>query len=265
LPKQKAANNLFVKISIVFFVFGVLSIVSSVYSSSQILAFTGLGLTFWGVLFLLIQPKSYVEGNLLISTAYPEYSTIDRIINDLECEEKAYYIPSYPNDAAVPEHLKGLKDPVVFISTEKSFHMPSIEDISQGKFLLPQNKGTLITPPGISLLKQIEKKMNANLTGVGISDVCEVLPRVILENFAIAKDLTMNIEEERTHLTIKDSIYKNLYLSDNASKSVHFLGCPIASAIACLLAQASGKIVTISETKLSLSGLTIETEYQIVG
>jgi hypothetical protein len=81
----------------------------------------------------------------------------------------------------------------------------------------------------------------------------------------MAKDLTMKAETENIHLTIKDSIYKNLYDTENKPKSILFLGCPIISAIACLLAQGSGKTITIKETIVSQDGSTIETTYQFAG
>jgi hypothetical protein len=142
--------------------------------------------------------------------------------------------------------------------------MPSIEDISQGKFLLTKGKGALLTPPGLGLLKEIEKKMKTNLNDLSINRICEVLPHVILEDFALAKDLTMSAEAEHIHLTIENSIYRSLYNPENGSKSARLLGCPIASAIACILAQVSGKTITIAEIKTSPDESIIETEYLIV-
>jgi len=271
LSKPKAAADLSVMIGAVFIIFGIVSIDFSIFYTSQILALIGLGLTFWGVIFFLIMPKSYFDALLLTSAlypeyltsiVYPEYSTFDRITNDLECK-KGYYIPTLPSGAAVPRHLKGLKDPVVFVSADADFQMPSIEDISKGKFLLAKSKGALLTPPGLGLLKQIEKKMKTNLNGLSINRICEVLPAVILEDFALAKDITMSDEAEHIHLTVRNSIYKSLYNLEGGSRSARLLGCPIASAIACILAQASGKIVTIAETQASPDESTIETEYQL--
>ena len=58
-----------VKISIMFLVPGILSLAFSITSNSQVLAFIGLGLTFWGALFLFVRPLRYVEGSLLDSTS----------------------------------------------------------------------------------------------------------------------------------------------------------------------------------------------------
>ncbi len=273
MSKSKAAADFSVMIGAVFIIFGIVSIDFSIFYASQILALIGLGLTFWGVVFFLIMPKSYFDALLLTSAVYPEYltsavfpeySTFDRITNQLE-SEKSYYIPTLPSGTAVPKHLEGLKDPVVYVSAGADFQMPSIEDISQGRFLLTKGKGALVTPPGLGLLKQIEKKTKANLNELSINKICEVLPQIILGDFALAKELTMNVEAEHIHLTVQNSIYRSLYNPENGSKSAQILGCPIVSAIACIIAQASRKTITIAKTKVTQHGLTIETEYQILG
>jgi hypothetical protein len=82
----------------------------------QIAAFIGLGLTFWGAIFALARSGKYVESSLLDATAKFAYSTIDRMINDLKFNGQGYYIPAFPKDVYLPEYLKNLKEPVVFIS-----------------------------------------------------------------------------------------------------------------------------------------------------
>jgi len=251
------------KIGVVFLVPGVLSLIFSIFYTSQIMAFIGLGLTFWGALFLLISPLRLVESSLLDSTAVSSYLTIDRIISDLKYKDKGYYIPPYPKDVYLPEHLKGLKDMVVFISAESSVDMPSIEEMAKGKFMLENPKGICVTPPGLGLLTQIEKKLKLDFTKVALNELCEILPRAILENFHLAKEIEMEINEHQVHLKISDSMYKNLYGEENSLRSVHFLGCPLVSATACAIAKTSGKTVIIQREKVSPDGQTIEIWYRM--
>jgi hypothetical protein len=263
-PKKIAPNNVSEKIAVAFISIGIISITFSVYSSSQTLAFISLGLTFWGGLFLLISPKKYVEESFLVSTAIPEYISIDKIIKEMKYVERGYYIPAYPKDALVPEHLSGLGESIVFVSASNAFAMPSLEDISQGKFWVAHKKGVLLTPPGLGLLNQILTQLKSPITKTDINQLFEILPRIIIQNFAIAKDLTMKAENENIYVVIKGSVFKNLYVVEN-SNSILFLGCPLISAIACLLAQSTGKTITIKETTLCQDGLTIETTYQYAG
>ena len=262
--KRSTFNAASSKIGVIFLISGILSLVFSINSESQIIAFIGLGLTFWGALFILITPRKYVEGSLLDSAAISSYLTIDRIIKDLKYKGKGYYTPPYPKDVYLPEHLKGLKDMVVFVSAENEADMPSIQELAESKFLLQKPQGVLVTPPGLGLLTQIEKKVNVDFTKISLDELCEVMPRFILDDFSLAKEMEMTIEENQVNLKLSDSIYKNLYSGENNLKSIMLLGCPIVSAVACALAIASGKTVTIQKQNVLPDGSTIQVLYRIV-
>jgi len=253
------------KIGTIFIVLGALSLIFSVFNNSQVLAFIGLGLTFWGALFFFVRPVKYVKSSLLDSTAISSYSTIDRIVKDLKYKGKSYYIPPYPKEVYLPEYLKGLKDMIVFISADSDASMPSIEEMAETKFLLENPKGILAAPPGLGLLAQFEKELRRDITKLKLSELCESLPQLILENFQLANEIEMGTERNQVHLKIFDSIYKNLYSQEENLRSVHFLGCPLVSAIACAIAKTTGKIVTIHRDSISPDGQTIEVLYRFIG
>jgi len=69
------------KIGFVLFIAGALSLLGSLIASSTTLAFIGLGLTFWGALFLFTRPIKFVMGSLLDWTAISSYTTIDRMLD----------------------------------------------------------------------------------------------------------------------------------------------------------------------------------------
>jgi len=248
------------KIGIVLLIPGGLSLALSILENSQILAFIGLGLTFWGALFLLIRPVRYVESSLLDSTAVSAYSTIDRIVSDLEYEGKSYYIPPYPKEVYLPEHLKGLKDMIVFVSADGGNGMPSIEELAESKFLLKNPKGICVAPPGLGLLKHFEKELRTDSAKVDITELCDSLPRIILEHYPLAREIDMKPETNQIHLRVVDSVYTDLYVEKDL-KSVHLLGCPLVSAIACIIAKATGKIVTIQRDMIHPDGQIIEVWY----
>src|SRR5208283_2663231 len=157
-------------IAILFLVSGIALFDASILSGSQITCFMGLGLTFWGAIFLLITPQKQVEGSFLVTSTLPAYLTMDRMLKDLKPKNEAYYIPSYTRDVDLPEHLKGLKETVTFIPEEHSTGMVAIEDIAKGKFQIENPRGLLITPPGMSILDKIEQKNSLDLTKItGIS------------------------------------------------------------------------------------------------
>jgi hypothetical protein len=252
------------KIGIVFIIPGALSLIFSIFKNSQVLAFIGLSLTFWGSLFFFVRPVKYVRSTLLDSTAISSYSTIDRIVKDLKYKGKSYYIPPYPKEVYLPEYLKGLKDMIVFISADSDAGMPSIEEMAKTKFLLENPKGILAAPPGLGLLTQLEKELRTDITKLELSELCESLPQLILENFQLAKEIEMKTEKNQVHLKIFDSIYKNLYSREKNLKSIYFLGCPLVSAIACAIAKTTGRIVTIHQGTISPDGQTIEVWYRFI-
>jgi hypothetical protein len=250
------------KISAIFIITGTSSLIVSIIRESQTLAFIGLGLTFWGALFLFVRPIKYVESSLLDSTATSEYLTIDRIIKDLKQKGKSYYIPPCPEETHLPEHLKGLKDMAVFVSAEANI-TPPVEEIAKGKFLVENSRGICISPPGLGLLAQLEKELGTNATKLELALLCANLPRIAVDNFQLAKEIEMRIEGNQVYTKISDSTYKRLY-TEETLKSVHYLGCPLASAIACAIAKSTGRIVTVQKDKVSRDGQTIELWFSLL-
>lgn len=261
--KRRVKTDSSSKISVLFLISGILSFVFSVYSASQMLALIGLGLTFWGALFLLLKPRKFVESSLLYSASVSEYLTIDRIIDEFNYKGRGYYIPPYPKDVYLPEYLKGLKASVVFISGKNNSEMPSIEEIAKGNFMSKSQKGVLVVPPGSGILTQIEEKMNMDFTKMSLDELCEVLPTILLQDFNLAKEIEMKPDGDNIHLKMLDSLYKNLYSARNALKSVSLIGCPITSAVACALAKNSGRNVTIQKQQVSPDGSAVQVWYRV--
>jgi hypothetical protein len=251
------------KIGIAFIIPGALALIFSILNNSTILSFIGLGLVLWGALFFFIKPVRYVQSSLLDSTAISTYTTIDRIVKDLKFKGKSYYIPPYPKEVYLPEYLKGLKETVVFISADTG-GMPSIEELAKSKFLLENPNGICVAPPGLGLLTRFEKEARRDITKLQLDELCESLEPIIVENLQLAKEMEMKVMDKQVYVRIFDSIYKSLYTAEENLKSIHSLGCPLVSAIACTLAKATGKMITIQRDSVSPDGQTIEVWFQFV-
>ena len=262
LELKKARSMPSAKTGLAFMIPGVAALIFSMLNNSNILAFIGLSLTFWGALFFFVRPIKYVPSNLLESTAISTYKTIDRIIKDLKFKGKSYYIPPYPKEVYLPQHLKGLKETVVLISDDAN-STPSIEELAKSKFLLENPNGICVVPPGLGVLAQFEKELRIDIAKLQISELCEIFPPLITENLQLAKEIEMKQENGQVYLKMIDSTYKNLYTAEDL-KSIHFLGCPLASAIACALAKATGKMVTIQKDNITPDDQTIEVWYSMV-
>ena len=259
---QTVNRNSTIRISVIFIVSGILSLALSTITGSQVLAFIGLGLTFWGALFFLVRPITCVRGSLLSTTAATLYLTIDRIIKDLNAKGRVIYVPPYTAEVYLPKYLKGLKETVMFIPQDTDQVAPSIEEIASSKFITKKPKGIILIPPGSGFLEQIEKTLRTGISKMSLEDLCTTLPQLIMEDFQLAKEIEMKTENNQIYLKTTDSIYRNLYHQENL-KSVQLLGDPLTSAVACTIARATGRLVTIQNINVSPDTQTIETTFQL--
>jgi len=256
--KQTPSN----KIGLTLVIVGALALVASVMSSSMVLAFIGLGLTFWGALFLFARPIKFVRGTLLDYTAISSYETMDRIVEDLSYKGTPIYIPPYPKKAYLPEYLKELKEMIIFIPAKDFNAMPTIEEMAKKQFHLRNPEGICITSPGSGLVELFERELKLEFTEIDLDQLFNSLPTVIVRNLELAKDFEINSENDLIHVRIVDSAYKGLYSSEHGLKSIRSIGCPLTSAIACALAKTTGKLVTIAKDTISPDLQTIDVWYQ---
>jgi hypothetical protein len=261
--KPTSSNNLSSTTGAVFLVFGIFLLVFSVFISSQIIAFIGLGLTFWGALFNLIKTTRYIEVSLLETTTVPEYMNIDRIIADSPLRGDAFCLPSFLKEGYFAENLKGLKETVTFIPAEKNAGMVSIEELVKGKFQIENPKGVLMTSPGIGILDRIEQELNTDFEKISLEEFAEVLPQ-FLQKINLTKDAEIAINGNEASLKIADSVYKNLYSKKYDLKSISTIGCPIVNAVACAIAKITGKPVSVQEIHTSQNGQSTTAIFKIL-
>ena len=276
---KKQKNDLFL-IAISFLTSGIALFVISVFSGSQIFSFIGLGLTFWGAIFLLVTPQKRVESSFLISSTLPEYMAIDRMIKNLSLKKEAYNIPSCPKDVNLPEHLKCLNEMVSFIPVEHPEELSEIEslaadeyllenpknlliDIAEDKFLTEDPKGLLLPSPGISLLEKIERKHKTGLDKIPFSELDEKLPELFKELY-LCKEIRMTINGNQVTLQINESFYKDLYSQKYNLTSINVLGCPLVNAAVCAIAKSVGKPTLIQDIKTTPNYKTIIVTLKIV-
>ena len=250
------------KIGFILLAIGALTLFGSVVSNSTVLAFIGLGLTFWGALFLFVRPIKFLPRTLLDSTAISTYPTIDRMVEDLGYKGKPIYIPPYPKKAYLPEYLRGLKEMIVFIPAEDIVAMPTIDEMVKKQFLLKNPKGICIAPPGYGLISLFEKELKTEFTEIDMERLYNGLPTIIVNNLELAREFEIRPEHNLIYIKIIDSVYKDLFSSEQGFKSVHSIGCPLTSAVACALSKTTGKPVSIVKDTVSPDLRTIEVWYQ---
>ena len=232
---------------------GILSLAVSLYATSTVLAFIGLGLTFWGALLLFIRPQKYVTTELLDSTALSSLRTIDRVMTEMGYYEKGIYLPGGNPDRAV-----------VFVPAEPYGRIPKAQEIEDQMFI-KDPKGLAMIPPGLALANLIEKKLGVGLEKCSLETLGERLPKVMVEELEMAQDFQMHVKGNEVRFNFNESVYSDFCHSLTGSTRVCAgLGCPICSAMACVLTIATGKPVSFEGDKFSADGKSLESSYKIL-
>jgi hypothetical protein len=242
------------KSGLAFLFIGIVSLVSSIVFASYIVAFLGLGLTFWGALFLFVRPVTYVKSSLLDSAVLSSLRTLDRVLTELNYQGNAVYLP--------PKSLEGTKEGILFIAAEKESVMPAIEEVLQGKFFVNPH-GICLVPLGQGLVNLFEKELGVNLFKTDYSYLQNNLPRLFIEDLELVKDFEMDANGDVIHVRIKGAAYSNL--CSEVTKLTNIcprIGCPFCSAIAYALVKATGKAVTIEKNQFD-ENETIETWFHL--
>jgi len=237
--------------------FGILALAGSMIFVASILAFIGLGLTFWGFLFLLLKQETYVKSTLLDSTATRSLENLDRILRELEFEGKGVYLP--------PKYLKDFKSGIVYVSKKKGNKVPPLEEKLEEKTFSSNPNGLFIVPPGLDLTNLFEKEMGTDFIRTDLQELQDILPSLFVENLEIAQDLEFNMEDNLVNVKITDSVYKNFCKqAQKLSNICNSIGCPLCSSIACALTRATGKPVVIEKSEYSENDKTINVQYRVL-
>jgi hypothetical protein len=231
---------------------GVSLIVSMVFTST-VLAFIGLGLTFWGALLLFIRPRYYVRTDLMDSTALSSLKTIDRVITGLGYNEKGIYIP-----------VGNPQKTVVFVSSHPLKEIPKAGQIENQTFV-KDPEGITIVPPGMALANLFEKELGVKFNEWSLEKMTERLPKLLIEDLEMVQDCTIKIDGERVSFRFVESVFSEFCgLLKESTKVCSSLGCPMCSAMACMLAQVTHRPVRFDEDKYTVDGTTIESSYRLL-
>lgn len=221
----------------VLLLLGLASLLTSAFSSSYVLAFIGLGLTFWGALFLYIKSTKYVKLELLNAASSSSLDNIERILATIETDLKGIHLP--------PKNLSDYTSSLVFIPTRPNQPLPSSVETNPKELQSRNPAGLLITPPGLALSKLFEKELKRPFTETTLDELRTQLPK-LFEELQITKNLSLTSQANTITVTTSNHIFKDLIEETKKLEKTYLLvGSPIASALACIFAKATGKPITI--------------------
>jgi hypothetical protein len=261
---------------------GLASVAASIFGPSFILAFIGIALTFWGALLLYIAPSKHVPLELMNATAAANLVNIEKILANADLKGKGVYLP--------PKYLKDFESSLVFIPSSIDQTLPTPEEVDEEKLYSKNPKGIFLTPPGLALSKLFEKQLGTSFTRTDLRYIQEKLPKLLIEDMEIADDVeitteqetntiqlrvppTPNItryqktvtEKEKINVKLTNHIFKELCEETQKMQRTHMsVGCPLSSALACALAKATGKPITIEKEEQSEDGKTTTVQYHML-
>jgi hypothetical protein len=232
---------------------GTTGLVFSIQYGSQLLAFIGLGLVFWGAILLYVRSEEYSKTVLLNAMSISPLIGLSQTLQKLEWQYDAIYLP--------PRYLKDPESSRICIPRRKGIELPTPEEIKALEIGFGGDSFLLLTPPGNDLAKLSEKILNTRFSRVDLKYVQQLMPELFIEKLEVAEDLKMEIERDVICITVRSPILKTVCEKTRDSSVSPSLGNPISSAIACILAKASGKLVKISRNEISQDGKTVALEY----
>jgi len=236
---------------------GILALASSIIFVNSILAFIGLGLTFWGCLFLLLKPEPYTKSTLLDSTTTPSLKNLHKLLTDLNYNGKGVYLP--------PKYLTDLKSGLVYISKKKGIDIPPLGEKPEDTTVSTNPDGLYITPPGLDLTNLFEKRLGTDFIRTDLQYLQTNLPNVFIENLEIAQALEITTENNLINIKITDSVYNNLHTQTQQLATIHnSIGCPLCSAIACALTRVTGEPIIIENSHYTTTDKTLTVQYRIL-
>lgn len=239
-------------------ILGIVLVVISAFYVSSFLAIFGVGLFFWGAFLLYLKPTKYVPLTLLNASTFSPTSNIERILAETNLTEKGRYLP--------PKYFKDLESSIVFIPKQHGQSMPTPEEVKEEKLFFSNRAAVLITPPGLALSKLFEKELGTTFNTTDLYFVQRALPKLLVEDMELAETADLQIQNDTVTLELSGSILFETCRETRKLPRTHAqVGCLISSAVACVLAKATGKIVTIQKDEQSSDGKTTRIEYHLEG
>lgn len=197
----------------------------------------GLGLIIIGVIIGYITSQEFVKKKNLTTQVISTYQYIEENLKKFGQFDKAVYIPSYLTKENTNTVL------ILKNTNEKNFKTKT----KNSKKII--TKAYALIPPGNELLKLFEKKLNINFIKVNMDFLQKNLPNLITEDLEIATDLQIENQKESVTVNFDNSIFYDISFDQKFSEILNFIGCPLSSAIGCVIADATGKLITITEYK----------------
>jgi len=176
------------KIGYILLFFGAITLVLSMVYSSNVSAFVGISLIFWGALLLFITPTNYIKRSLLEPTSASTFANINKILSNLNYNGKGIYLP--------PQYNKESEGGTVFIPTKTdNDSIPSVKEVAQNKLFIENPKGICLTPSGLELTNLFEEELGIDFQECNIECLKDELQKLFVEGLEIADSFELKTKK----------------------------------------------------------------------
>jgi hypothetical protein len=233
---------------------GIICVILSTFYTSAYLAIVGVSFIFWGGILLYISPSKQVPIAFLTASTAISASNIERLLTELKSGEKAIYLP--------PKSIDDAETSTIFIPKKQNQALH--KEAKTTSIFTNEQEGLFLTPPGFALIKTFEQKLGSSFTKTTVKDLQKNLSKLLIEDFGIAENIEMLIQDKKIIMEIKGSIFSEDSLETRKYPLTHnSIGCLLSSSIAAVLAKTTGKPVII-ENEEHLDIKTTKITYQIL-
>jgi len=224
-------------VALLMLILGLSSLLGSVFYSSYVAAFVGVSLSFWGALLLFLMPTKHVRLELLTATAASSLANTERLLASYRSKARGVYLP--------PKLLRDYQSSLVYVPANEGEPLPKREEIPEQNPQPQPSRAFYLTPPGLGLSRLFEKHLGRLFTETSPDELQRLLPR-LFEELEITKNTLILLGPDSMKVELRNHIFKDLTEeTDKLKLTIRTAGSPLSSAIACALAKATGKPVTI--------------------
>jgi hypothetical protein len=235
---------------------GIMLVVASAFSLSSFLAILGVATLFFGIILIYLAPVKHVPLSLLNAASISSVSNTERILIEMDLKEKGRYLP--------PSLLPDFDSSIVFIPEYSTQSSPKPEEVEIRKLSLTNQRSIFITPPGLALSKLLEKAMGFSFTKTDLNFVVQKFSKLIVEDLELAIAANLHVQNNSVILELNGSVLQEICQETKKLPKTHSqVGCLFSSAVACVLAKASGKVVTIEKDELGKESKITVMEFKL--
>jgi hypothetical protein len=237
---------------------GLILLALSIVYNLSILAFIGLGLTFWGAILNYIQSEEYVKKPLLDRISAQTFTTLTLFLQELDYQGTAVYLP--------PKYFRNPETSKAYISRHRNGPLPDPDYIEQheDQLFTTNAEGILFTPPGAEIARLFEESLGTSFTKIDLQYLTQKLPKIIEEDLEIARSVEMKTQNRRIRVTMEHVLLPAFSSATSRLQATIHLGSHLTGAVACALAKTTGRPIILHRQLAENEGKTLEVEYRIL-